>query len=154
MHNTPKLTTVAACRVAGIHRDRFNEHVAAGHYPCAPSTIPGRARLFDPVDMIGLCLFQKLMKDGFDASRAGSIASEVQLGARLHPESPAIAYVDFDMGSAIAAPAEEVPDASEWPTTRFADREIRKVITFNVSALRKLIAHLTEDESSTFGERD
>lgn len=151
---TPKLTAVAACRVAGIDRDRFNEHVASGRFKGAPSTTPGRARLFEPADMIGLCLFQRLIKDGFDATHAGRIACAVGLEARLHPESSAVSYVDFSMGSPIAAPAEEVPDASEWPTTRFADREIRKVTTFNVSALRKLIAHLTEDESSTIGERD
>jgi hypothetical protein len=154
MHNTPKLTTVAACRVAGIHRDRFNEHVAARHYRGAPSTIPGRARLFDPADMIGLCLFQKLINDGFDASHAGRIACAVGLEARLHPESSAIAYVDFDMGSAIAAPADDVPAPADWSTARFADRVVRKVTIFNVGEMRKRIAEGTEYERSVIGDAD
>ena len=88
----PKLTTKAACRVARIDRDRLNEHIAAGVYNCAPETIPGRARLFEPNDMIGLWLFRELMDDGFDARNAGKIACAIAIAARRNSEAPAISW--------------------------------------------------------------
>ncbi|MBP7334935.1 hypothetical protein [Niveispirillum sp.] len=152
----PKLTTVAACRVARIDRDRFNEHVAAGRFTCAPNTIPGRARLFDPNDMIGLWLFRELMDDGFEAARAGRIACEVADAARRHPETRAISYVEdyFVPPSGSAFPADQVPAASEWHKVTFSGTDIRKVTTFNVGKLRELIAHYTEEERSIIGERE
>lgn len=155
-----KLTTKAACRVARIDRDRFNEHVAAGRYPCAPGTIPGRARVFDPDDMIGLWLFRELMDDGFDASRAGSIACDVALAARQNPDAPAISYLqDYFVGmhgnsNGHAFPADAIPDASKWGTTHFGGTDIRKVTTFHIAHLRKLIARYTDEERSIVGEDD
>ena len=157
----PKLTTVAACRVARIDRDRFNEHVAAGRFPCAPDTVPGRARLFDPDDMIALWLFREIMDDGFDASRAGSIACAVADAARRNPDARAISYVqDYfrDVVSGIsrgrAFPADDVPSASEWDQVLFNGTDIRKVTTFRIGKLREMIAHYTEEERSIIGPND
>lgn len=160
MTTVPKLTTAAACRVAGIHRDRFNEHVAAGAFPCAPETVPGRTRLFDPDDMISLRLFRELTDDGFDARKAGLIACAVATAARQHPSASVIAYVETYAGSPSAFPAEGVPPFSEWddPATWdhgvFRGSDPRKVTFFRVSKLRQLIAHWTEQERSIIGEND
>ena len=144
----PKLPTKAACRVARMDRDRFNEHIAAGFFNCAPETVPGRARLFDPDDMIALCLFRELMDDGLDAKRSGKIACAVSRAAREHPTAPAISYVqDYFIGNtAVAMPSDEVPPASEWATNLFmpGGTDARKVTTFNIAKLRKMIAHYTE----------
>lgn len=153
----PKLTTTAACRVARINRDRFNEHVAAGHYPCAPKTTPGRARLFDPDDMIGLWLFRELMDDGLGAKSAGEIACAVAMVARLNPEARAISYVqDYFGDRGFAYPADDVPHHSEWDTNNFCPggTDARKVTTFRIGKLREMIAHFTEEERSIIGPDD
>lgn len=153
---TPKLTTTAACRVARIDRDRFNEHVAAGRFPCAPQTVPGRARFFDPNDMIALWLFRELMDDGFDAAHAGHIACEVATAARAYPDERAIAYVEgyFSPSTGTAVPAANVPDPSQWDSTTFSGTDIRKVTIFRIGKLRQLIAHYTEEERSIIGPDD
>lgn len=151
----PKLTTAAACRVARIDRDRFNEHVAAGRFGCAPDTVPGRARLFDPEDMIALWLFRELMDDGFDSAHAGSISCKVAEAARQAPDAPAISYVQDYFGSrGTAISHENIPDPSEWDKFVFSGSDIRKVTTFNIAKLRKMIAHYTDEERSIIGESD
>jgi hypothetical protein len=156
MSATPKLTTTAACRVARLDRDRFNENVAAGNFQCAPATVPGRARLFDPDDMISLWLFRELMEDGFSKEWAGKIACEVGEAARRNPNAPAISFVYgyFYPVSGDAMPADEVPSSNEWDTTMLGGTDIRKTMTFNIKKLRALIAHYTEEERSIIGPDD
>jgi hypothetical protein len=151
----PKLTTKSACRVARIDRDRFNEHVAAGRFPCAPNTVPGRARLFDPDDMIGLWLFRELMEDGFEPAKAGEIACEVANAARRYPDASTISYVqDYFGNGGRAFPSDAVPAPSEWDNVLFSGTDIRKVTTYRIGKLRKLIAHYTAEENSIIGEDD
>ena len=145
----PKLTTALACRVAGINRDRFNEFVAAGAFGCAPSTVPGRTRLFSPDDMIALLLFRELMDEGFDARNAGTIACKVGEAARANPDSRAISYVH---GSAF--PADNVPAHREWDDVLFSGREIRKVTTYRIGKLREMIARYTDEEAAIIGDSD
>ena len=154
MTGIPKLTTKAACRVARIDRDRFNEHSAAERFPCAPATIPGRSRLFDPDDMIALWLFRELMDDNLDASTAGKIACMVAAAARENPEAVAISYVQTRSGSASAVASDRVPPPEEWQTARIRGSAIRKVTEFNIADTRELIAHYTEEERSIIGEDD
>ena len=151
-----KLTTAAACRVAGIDRDRFNEHVAAGRFPCAPSTIPGRTRLFNAEDMIALRIFREEMDEGRDAISAGLIACAVANAARQHPEARTISFVQsyFDKMGGHAFPADQVPGAAEWDNVIFSGTDIRKVTTYRIGKMRELIAHYIEDERNTIGERD
>jgi|HigsolmetaAR206D_1030411.scaffolds.fasta_scaffold13216_2 hypothetical protein len=152
----PRLTTAAACRVARIDRDRLNEHIAAGRFPCAPETIPGRARLFDPDDMIALWLFREFMEDGLDAARAGQMACKIAQAARDYPDATAIAFVEdyFDGRGGTALPADRIPPVSEWDTFTIGGSDIRKVTTYRVGKLRKMIAHYTEKERAVIGERD
>jgi hypothetical protein len=155
MTAVPKLTTIAACRVAQINRDRFNEHVASGAFPCAPDTVPGRARLFDPDAMIGLYLFRELMDDGFNADRAGKIACAVAGAAKNNPKARSISYVQSYFGSGgDAFPSEQVPAAEDWDGVLFSGTDIRKVTTFRIGKLREMIAHYTEEERSIIGSDD
>lgn len=150
-----KLTTTAACRVARIDRDWFNQHVAAGRFKCAPETVPGRARLFDPDDMIALWLFRELMDDGQDATRAGFIACAVADVARHNPDVRMISYVqDYFGDRGNAFPAEIVPDSSKWDSEIFSGTDIRKVTTFRIGKLREMIAQYTEEERSVIGPDD
>lgn len=154
MEVSPKLTTKAACRVARIDRARFNEHVSDGFYTCAPETVSGRTRRFDPHDMIALWLFREMMDDGIKAERAGHIACLVAEAARANPASPAISYVQSYLSPlhGSAHPADKVPEAAEWDTTRFSGTDIRKVTTFRIRKLREMIAHETEVERQNIGE--
>lgn len=160
MKIVPKLTTAAACRVARIDRDRFNEHVAAGRFGCAPATVPGRARLFDPDDMIALWLFREGMEDGLDASTAGYIACTVADAARQNPNARTISYVeDYFRGTGNSSrgrafPSEQVPSPQEWDSVLFSGTDIRKVTTFRIGKIRDMVAHYTDEERSIIGEND
>ncbi|WP_224815657.1 hypothetical protein [Hasllibacter sp. MH4015] len=150
----PRLTTAAACKVAQLNRDRFNEHVASGAFTCAPATVPGRSRYFKPKDMIALRLFRDLLEDGLNARAAGHIACEVSKAARQNPSVKQISYVFdwFASPSGYACPFSEVPE--DWEIPSMHDTDVRQVWTFNVSKLRKLIAHYTEIERSIIGPED
>ena len=57
-----KFRTKAACRIAMVDPQRFNEDVAAGEYPCAPKTSSGVSRVFDQFDIAGLFVYGHLMR--------------------------------------------------------------------------------------------
>ncbi|MEM9578260.1 MAG: hypothetical protein AAF999_14750 [Pseudomonadota bacterium] len=63
-----KFRTKAACRVARIDPQRFNEDVASGEYHCAPPTRAGVSRLFDQFDIAGLMIYGHLMR-AFEPNR-------------------------------------------------------------------------------------
>jgi hypothetical protein len=149
-----RLSTSLACRVVGLNRDRFNEYVAAGSFPCAPATVPGRARLFDPNDMLTLHLFKRLMDDGYTVGSAGKIACEIGLVAKCNPEARAITYVETYFPGGTACLPEDVPPVESWDSEGFGPGpvkpDIRKVTTFRIAKERDLVAHYTDEETSTF----
>lgn len=151
-----KLTTALACRVTRLDRDRFTEAVAGGYLTCVPDTIPGRARLFFPDDLLALWYFRELVEDGYTRESAGRISCAIADAARLHPEASAISYVEdyFGPRSGKAFPSDQVPDHSQWDHVLFSGTDIRKTTTFRVSKARALIAHYTAQEISTFGADD
>lgn len=57
-----KFRTKAACRIAMIDPQRFNEDVASGDYACAPRTKAGVSRVFDEADIAGLMIYGHLMR--------------------------------------------------------------------------------------------
>lgn len=65
-----------ACEIAGIDPQRFNEMVHAGHYPCAPATRPGSARIFEIDEIVALRIFGNFLKMGMVPERAGKIACQ------------------------------------------------------------------------------
>lgn len=154
MSVTPKLTTIAACRVAELNRDRFNEYVASGSFRCAPPTVPGRARLFTPDDLLALVLFKQLMDDEVSPARAGSIACMVAKEAAACPDEAGIAFLETFIGVKRTMPASQLTPASEWPNVLDSGSMIRKVSIFNVHDLRIRIAHRIEEERSIIGPDD
>ncbi|WP_297778973.1 hypothetical protein [uncultured Roseovarius sp.] len=151
----PKLTTALACRVARLDRDRFNEAVASGVFTCAPETIAGRARVFDPDDMVALFLYRELIEDGYSKTRAGKVACAVGQAARKYPDAKAISYVeDYFKGFGQAFPADRIPSFEEWDSTTFSGTDIRKVTTFRIGKMRDIIARDTAEETSIFGPED
>lgn len=148
-----KLTTAIACRVAGINRDRFNEYVSAGQYHCAPRTSPGRARLFDPDDMLTLFLFKRLIDDGYTIEKAGNIACALGIVAKQFPEERFLSYVeDYFVGRGTAFRAQDVPAYEKWDDVLFSGTDIRKVTTFRIGKERELVAHYTAEEAAIIGD--
>ncbi len=152
----PKLTPIAACRVAQIDRDRLNEDIAAGYFPCAPRTTPGRARLFDPDDMVSLWLYRELQSDGFGKQAAGIIACEVGRKAREVPEADVITFVQtyFDRAGGHACTHSEALSPEEWQTHLLGGTDVRKATTFNIAKIRALIERYTEEERSVIGPEE
>ena len=66
-----KFRTKAACRIAGIDHQRFNEDVAAGEYPHAPVTTAGVSRVFDEADIAGLYVYAHLTRGWGEPYRFG-----------------------------------------------------------------------------------
>jgi hypothetical protein len=152
---TPKLTTTAACRVARVDRDRFNEDVAAGYFNCAPKTVPGRARLFAPNDMLALCLYREFLDGGYNKERAGKVACEVARAAHEAPEADVITYVEsYGPGDGYAFPASQVLASGSWAAETFLGGTLRAAHTYNVGHMRKLIEQSTEEERSIIGPDD
>ncbi len=155
-----KLSTKAACRVARMDRDRLNEHISDGRFACAPETVPGRARHFDPDDILALWYFRELMDDGLDAKNAGRMACEIARVAGEHPEERVICYVQTFFGArGTAMLPQDVPPVTDWDSEKglvgFGHQtDIRKVTTFRVGKTRELIAHYTAEELSYRGEED
>lgn len=152
---TPKLTTIAACEVARIDRDRFNEHVAAGNFPCAPETTAGKARAFDPGDTLALSLFKRFMDDGIAGARAGHMACSIARLAKQYPDARIIAYVlDYFNGPGIAYLPEDVPTPDKWDTAFLSGTDIREVRYYRIGKERDMIAHYTAEQAAIYGPRD
>jgi len=69
--------TALAVEIAQVDRDRFNEAVAAGHYPCAPHTLRGTTRLFEVDDVVALWVYGRMIDDDVPPRRAGRIVCEL-----------------------------------------------------------------------------
>lgn len=151
-----KLRTGSACRVTFLDRERFNEAVASGLIPCVPETVAGRARLFDPDQLLSLWYYRELVEDGYTREKAGRIACEIADCAHRHPDAATISYVEdyFKPVTGSCYPSSDVPEAAKWGELSFSGTNIRKVTTFNVAFARVLIARETANELSIQGSED
>lgn len=147
---TKKVSTSIACRIVGLNRDRLNEYIAAGHFGCAPATVPGRSRLFDPDDLLTLMLFKRLMDDNYTVEGAGSIACAIGEVARFNPEARAVSYLQTYFSGGHAMLEKDVPPVADWDHVVVGGADIRKVTTFRIGKERDIIAHYTEEETATF----
>lgn len=62
------------CDLARVDRDRLNEAIARGDYPCAPETRPGARRMFSEADFIALAVYGALTSRGIPPRVAGGVA--------------------------------------------------------------------------------
>lgn len=87
-------TISEACEVVLIDRARFNEAVAAGHYPCAPAASHGRPRVFEEPDMIALLYYALLLHKDWPPRLAGRYACALRaaLGHAAEDESVVTIY--------------------------------------------------------------
>ncbi|TCU18803.1 hypothetical protein [Rhizobium sullae] len=149
MNDDTKLTASQACRVVGMDPNRLNEDIAAGRFPCAPSTIPGRARLFDRDDMLALWLYRERLERERNAKNAGHFACSITELARRNPEAIAISIVNGPGGNRSVSLADDLPSPSEWDKVIFSGTPIHDVTTYNIHLIRKFISERVQDELKT-----
>lgn len=88
----PTMSSTYACEVAFVNKQRFNEAVARGDYPCAPR-VEGRTRPFAARDVVGLWLYGHLTDDGIPPARAGELACNLVAVLRERPDLEEVALV-------------------------------------------------------------
>lgn len=136
-----ELTTIDACQIAGIPRQRFNEYVAAGDYPCAPATVMGKARRFTVNDTVCLYLFAREIEGRTKAIIAVMIAGAVHRALNDNPNAAACTLAKLSDGRPIAL----VP-ADTSISDQFDGAWIVSLTTINLAAVRKVVeAQATED---------
>lgn len=164
-----------ACRIVNLDRVRFNDAVASGTYPCAPSTRSGAARVFTEEEMLPLYYFARLTEFGIPASLAGRLACEMGERSRTDDAEPAtrIIFVKGNGGASFFTPNNvKVPATGEvklnyydpeheTPTeerpTGWHYRGVGRVIftiEFYIKHVREIIADQIAYEMSILGEED
>ncbi|MEQ8292691.1 MAG: hypothetical protein RIA08_10835 [Roseovarius sp.] len=148
-----KFRTKAACRIADVNPLRLNEAIYAGNYPCAPETKSGSARVFEEVDLMGLSLWGKLMKDP-DIHRAtvGDIVCSFLSYLKMdHMEE--IERLDFPknpFGFMNPAKAEQ-PISFTYAVEK---RHAFYAMSFDVKAIREEVRARIAEEMEIIGEED
>jgi hypothetical protein len=109
----PRFRTQVACRIAGINRDRFNEAVAAGHYPCAPEVDRGATRVFDEDQLVSLFYYGRLLEWGLSPAVAGPIVCKFYGALAQHPDEKEVILTFQQNGLRRAVPGSAAARASE-----------------------------------------
>ncbi len=131
-----KLGSASACRIAGIDKQRFNEIVAAGTYPCAPEVKKGASRRFGEDDLVALFIFVRLVDDDMPIRAAGSLACDIRQKLRIKKEpEPAVTRIVTMRGtkgtyaeSEISATPDLFTDEPVFYLRKFAIGNIRNVV--------------------------
>lgn len=92
MNIEPTMSSTYACEVAFVNKQRFNEAVARGDYPCAPA-VAGRTRIFAARDVVGLWLYGHLTDEGIPPAKAGELACQLVEVMRRRPDLEEVALV-------------------------------------------------------------
>ena len=142
------LTTVAACRVARMDRQRLNEIISAGDYPIAPDTIPGRSRMFSEIDIIGLFILAREIERGTRLSHAGRIVWEVVHALRENPQAGEV-HVAVSTLSGGFKRVEKAGTAGAFDANGI---EVYEVRSYNVAYVRKLVREGIAAEMNVVGE--
>ena len=160
-----KFRTKAACRIAGIDHQRFNEDVAAGEYPHAPVTTAGVSRVFDEADIAGLYVYAFLTRGCGETYRFGKKLAATYAGGVIealrgqrhfdfrHVESRDRARADFPLlrdadGVFIRAFEDQPP---QFGTA--SDRGVVSVC-FDLEGILKIVRRRMEEEARILGEED
>ncbi|MFZ2997569.1 hypothetical protein [Sphingobium sp.] len=146
-----QLTTMAACRVARLNRQRFNEYVAGGDYACAPKTIPGRSRLFGEADMIALCIFAQEIEDQMTKPfMAGLNAHAVLEALRQHPDADQLTFAHIWQEPMLRVLVDQPLRAGE----KIAGKSVMRYSLYDIETVRAFVRKSVEEERSTIGQED
>lgn len=110
----PTMSSTYACEVAFVNKQRFNEAVARGDYPCAPA-VEGRARVFAARDVIGLWLYGQLTEEGLSPAKAGELACQLVAVLRDRPDLEEVALVRDTFRRRWVVPTDEIEQLIHGP---------------------------------------
>lgn len=141
--------TQAACQIARIDRDRFNEAVAADNYRCAPPTERGSSRLFAENDLIALYIYGRLLsiQPNLPPKIAGDFACRVLRVLEQNPNAKTISYL-FGLAETNAT----VADASVFPLDATPGNPAVGRLEFDIVTIRDFIHREMKAEASVVGE--
>lgn len=140
--------TKPACEIAGIDPLRLNEAVFAGHFPCAPETQAGRARVFDVDEIVAARIFADKMRIGLSTSSAGELACRALQEMRQNPGAEWVTFIWGLNGSRVVTAGtflKEEETLKPIPEKFYQD-------AINVGAIRRHVIERLEEESSIVGE--
>ena len=150
-----KFRTKAACRIAGIDPQRFNEDVAAGEYPCAPMTTAGKSRVFDEADIAGLFVYVHLTR-GHEPYRYGKkLAAKYACGViralregtrtdRGRVDFPFVSDDDHIVADSAAPPQFE----TLWDRAKVA------TVCIDLTSVLEFVRRGMKEEANILGEED
>lgn len=151
--------TKLAMQIVGLNPLRFNEMVAAGHYPCAPRTEPGTPRKFREPDLIGAWWFVRMMGEGIKVERAGNIACRLieflkeSAGTDGLYSEPRVTFVETTGPSFFKATNKFAEDLKGDVTT-YTGYVLVKATNFELAFVRKIIADAIEAWDNEAGDDD
>jgi hypothetical protein len=152
---TYRVRVALACRIARIDRDRFNEAVHAGNYPCAPAVLKGSTRIFDPEDLLSLYIYARLLEEAVAPKNAGELACLIGEQARMHPGEARIHIARAASGTRWILPGSKANDAADQMLGRRNMVEpLISIKIFHIANIRKIIQLEIEEEKTILGEHD
>ena len=123
-----KYRGATACQVTGIDKQRFNEAVASGRYPCAPTVRKGGTRTFTEDDIIALFVYARLIEQEIPPRVAGDIACAVR--SKLE-EDPSVEEIRIPRYSEIGT----------HPPSKAGDEfSVHVHMSFDIAGIRAAIA--------------
>lgn len=152
-----KFRTKAACRIAKIDRQRFNEDVASGEYHCAPKTRAGVSRVFDEADIAGLMIYRHLMdvfgERGFSKKTAAMYACGVVQAIRDLKRSPGKTRADFPVDGFNDVSVLCGPDESPC-FGHSGHRALAATVCFDLESILNVVREGMAAEAKILGEED
>ncbi|WP_299677436.1 hypothetical protein [uncultured Roseobacter sp.] len=152
-----KFRTKAACRIARIDPQRFNEDVASGEYHCAPETRAGVSRVFDEADIAGLLVYRHLMDvfgdRGFSKKTAAMYACGVIRSIREMKRYPDQTRADFPVDGFNDTPMLCRPEEGAYFGAH-QHRALAATVCFDLSNILKAVRHGMSEEAKILGEED
>jgi hypothetical protein len=145
-----RVEVLPACRIAGLDRNRFNEAVHAGNYPCAPATAKGSRRLFNETDLIALYVYARLLEEGSAPRPAGVIACSVGALARDFPDETLIHVGRAEDGEQVTLPGKNVGELKSGLSFERTEGRARlvSVRTFDIGNVRAIVREKVEQEKN------
>lgn len=133
----PTMSSTYACEVAFVNKQRFNEAVARGDYPCAPK-VEGRARVFTARDVMGIWLYGHLIDDGIPPAKAGDLACQFVNVLKFDPDIEEVLIVrDALRRRHVVAPQ----NLESFKKVSLAGLSIISIETWDLREQHKNIAH-------------
>ena len=160
-----KFRTKAACRIAGIDHQRFNEDVAAGEYPHAPVTTAGVSRVFDEADIAGLYVYAHLTRGCGETYRFSKRSAATYAGGviqALRGQFP-LDFRQVRSGDRARADFPLVPNANGAFIRAFEDHPPHfktgvdqgvVSICFDLEGILEIVRRRMEEEARILGEED